>query len=555
MAAKGVWSNKNYNKIWDCCSSRTGPHLVILGGVHGNEIVGVEVIKWLVDVWGSFTKEALSETMRGRLTLAIGNPEAVEKRKRATTPANDLNRLFRPVYLEQSLSSEKKGTGTTNNSYERRRSYELAPFLRSCDILLDIHATNKPSPPFVRVGGEANPRHFDFVRRYLHNPKCMLLDPDYTIGLGEASTTDEFVGLNGGLGLCYETGIADDLGPLNDVKLEICRLLKGELGVSLPASSVSDDPPSNVAVGVGVDEVYEMVEAVMYQEGFEFSAGYGTANFQHLPASTALDKKSKFKRPRDLYLVFPKVQELFVVDKPVVWLTRKRELSKVNEIIATQNTQNLHQFRDMEIERRCFTHKSFGPSNYEQYELIGDRVLKLVQMKKLFAEDPTASEGTLTHQIAAMENNSHFARISERLGLIDRLQASKSVLKYIRDCDTTRKNKSADLFEAFIGAIYVDMGMQSEALDKISELYSKLQQHSTEELQRLYPNPIGLLQEEMRKRDLDVPKYDIVQLGNQHKQFFRCDCKTQLGTTSAGGRNKKAAKEAAATRAIEMFLK
>lgn len=106
-----------------------GPTLVILGGVHGNEICGIQLIDLLKGL----------HIERGRLILAYGNPRAIGERTRLT--AENLNRMFLP---DDQLSSFQR------ISYEYERSRQLMPFLDQADVLLDVHSSNTlESIPFV----------------------------------------------------------------------------------------------------------------------------------------------------------------------------------------------------------------------------------------------------------------------------------------------------------------------------------------------------------------------------------------------------------------------
>jgi len=58
--------------VWQCGSG--SPHVMILGGVHGNELVGIEVVHRMLDV----------NVKCGTLTLALGNPAAIAKGTRGS---------------------------------------------------------------------------------------------------------------------------------------------------------------------------------------------------------------------------------------------------------------------------------------------------------------------------------------------------------------------------------------------------------------------------------------------------------------------------------------
>ena len=120
--------------------------MCIIGGTHGNELVGITVARRLVDTFSS----GAGKLGRGTLTVAIGNPEAVAQQTRGSTVHDDLNRCFGAASLTNSR---------TPLSIEEKRAHELSPLLDACDVLVDLHATNKPSPPFLRVAGAFGPKH------------------------------------------------------------------------------------------------------------------------------------------------------------------------------------------------------------------------------------------------------------------------------------------------------------------------------------------------------------------------------------------------------------
>ncbi len=113
-------------EIYEFKGKEPGPKVVILGGVHGNEVCGVEAIRRL--------KESL-EIKKGELRMIIANLKAFEKNVRYTE--ENLNRCF---------MDDKKPT----SSYEEKLAKEIMVHLRWADISLDLHASNtKNTQPFV----------------------------------------------------------------------------------------------------------------------------------------------------------------------------------------------------------------------------------------------------------------------------------------------------------------------------------------------------------------------------------------------------------------------
>ncbi len=108
----------------------SGPSIVILGGVHGDEPCGVFAVETLLSM---LTNGELTLT-RGTLTLITANLEALAHNKRFIE--SNLNRLF------------KDNAGTPDGS-EVRRAEELKPLLANTDYVLDLHSTSQPSPAFI----------------------------------------------------------------------------------------------------------------------------------------------------------------------------------------------------------------------------------------------------------------------------------------------------------------------------------------------------------------------------------------------------------------------
>lgn len=177
--------------IWQASGPEPGPHIVILGGVHGDERTGIMVVEQLRDD----VSNVREDLTRGTLTLVLGNEDAIRINRRGTTTGHNLNRMFTAGHL----------AGPVLDFYESRRAHELAPILATADISIDIHSTSVPSRPFLPCA--FTPRHERVYRWFDAN--LVLTDPDFVLG-GERATTDEYVDSCGGTGICFETGFAGD---------------------------------------------------------------------------------------------------------------------------------------------------------------------------------------------------------------------------------------------------------------------------------------------------------------------------------------------------------
>lgn len=115
----------------------SGPRLLVLGAVHGNETCGTQGIHRLV---AELDAGQLSLTS-GTLTLVpISNPLAYNKGQR--NGERNLNRNLRP--------------STEPQDFEDRIANALCPLLAGHDTLLDLHSFQSSGQPFAMIGPANN---------------------------------------------------------------------------------------------------------------------------------------------------------------------------------------------------------------------------------------------------------------------------------------------------------------------------------------------------------------------------------------------------------------
>ncbi len=161
-------------------SNQSGPTVVILGGVHGNETCGVQALEHLQDI----------AIQKGKLILIYGNPLAIDQNVRFVE--QNLNRMF---CHDEDLSSQLMA------SYEYRRSREILPYLDGADYSLDLHASFTPeSEPFIIC--EANALN---LVQYLPQDRVC-----YGFTRLEPGGTDGYMNEQGKVGVCIECGYLAD---------------------------------------------------------------------------------------------------------------------------------------------------------------------------------------------------------------------------------------------------------------------------------------------------------------------------------------------------------
>ncbi|MGB3916965.1 MAG: ribonuclease III domain-containing protein, partial [Thiothrix litoralis] len=106
---------------------------------------------------------------------------------------------------------------------------------------------------------------------------------------------------------------------------------------------------------------------------------------------------------------------------------------------------------------RAITHRSAEGKHNERMEFLGDSVLGLIITTELYQRIPRASEGYLSRLRASLVNENALAGIAAELAIGDFLRLGPGELK---SGGFRRKSIIADAFEALVGCIYLEQGME-----------------------------------------------------------------------------------------------
>ena len=137
-------------------------------------------------------------------------------------------------------------------------------------------------------------------------------------------------------------------------------------------------------------------------------------------------------------------------------------------------------FLDVVLLSEAFTHASFSNEHalpsYERLEFLGDAVLGMEVAEYLYGRYPGADEGFLTKTKASIVSGKTLAPVIERLDLVQYLRVSSGNNETeVR----SSKNIKEDLFEALVGAITVDGGVDESRKFILRELESELNRDYT----------------------------------------------------------------------------
>ncbi len=123
-------------------------------------------------------------------------------------------------------------------------------------------------------------------------------------------------------------------------------------------------------------------------------------------------------------------------------------------------------FRDKLHLDRAFVHRSYlnecgrsGVEHNERIEFLGDCVLEFVVGEYLYRQYPDHSEGDLTAYRSALVNNRMLAGVVDELQLAPFIRLSRGERKFFDLNERSAQRIKGCLFEAVVGAIYLDRGV------------------------------------------------------------------------------------------------
>jgi ribonuclease-3 len=116
--------------------------------------------------------------------------------------------------------------------------------------------------------------------------------------------------------------------------------------------------------------------------------------------------------------------------------------------------------KDISIYKRAFIHRSSNKTdqdgnavNYERLEFLGDAMLSAVIAAHLFTKVPKADEGYLTKMRSKIVSREHLNELGRDFNLIDFIESKVPTTHF-------GENIHGNVFEALIGAIYLDHGFE-----------------------------------------------------------------------------------------------
>ncbi len=202
---------------------------------------------------------------------------------------------------------------------------------------------------------------------------------------------------------------------------------------------------------------------------------------------------------------------------------------------------------------QALTHRSYLNENEqakisnERLEFLGDSVLSILTSTELYQRFPQAPEGDLTNMRSSLVRTETLAILSKKLHFGDYLLLSRGEEK-----SGGRENVSllADTFEAMVGAIYLDQGLEAVKELLANHLFPLIKDVATEKTFFDYKSK---LQEVTQRTAKASPVYKVVsETGPDHDKTFTVSVFLQSKQLSFGtGKSKQDAEQDAARIALD----
>jgi ribonuclease-3 len=194
-------------------------------------------------------------------------------------------------------------------------------------------------------------------------------------------------------------------------------------------------------------------------------------------------------------------------------------------------------------------HPDAARGHNERLELLGDAVVNLAVSDALYRRHPMDDEGVLSARRAAIVSTPGLARLAARLDLGSFILLGEG--EALRG-GRVRLSLLASVFEAVVGAIYLDLGWEA-ARDWIHAFAAE--ELAADTALTTLKSPKSRLQEHTQRTSGERPLYRLLEaVGPDHEKQFRIEVVVDgrsLGT--GGGPSRRIAETSAAAEALEVI--
>ncbi|MFC7392521.1 ribonuclease III [Scopulibacillus cellulosilyticus] len=231
---------------------------------------------------------------------------------------------------------------------------------------------------------------------------------------------------------------------------------------------------------------------------------------------------------------------------------RQYEQDKLRKLRNFLNKASLD-FSNESLLKKAFTHSSYVNEHRQQVsednerlEFLGDAVLELLTSQYLYKNYPLMSEGDMTKLRAAVVCEPSLVQFASELSFGQMIFLGRG-----EEATGGRERPAllADVFEAFIGALYLDQGLDivNGFLEKV--VYPKIKDGAFSHVMDFKSQ----LQETVQRKNLGSLQYEVLsESGPAHHREFISNVLLNGEVIGKGtGRSKKESEQHAAQQALE----
>ncbi len=223
-------------------------------------------------------------------------------------------------------------------------------------------------------------------------------------------------------------------------------------------------------------------------------------------------------------------------------------MEPTDSILASCQEALSYQFNDLELLRQALLHASAANcriQSNERLEFLGDSILGMVICQELYERFPDYLEGELTKIKSHIVSRRTCARVARKLSLEKFLCVGKGMSAH----NKLPNSCVSAAFEAVIGAIYMDSGLERARQFILDNLSEQIDSADASEHQDNYKS---MLQQYIQKHFDSTPCYELLdEKGPDHSKCFEIGVAVnQRRFVSAWGPSKKEAEQLAAYNAL-----
>lgn len=214
-----------------------------------------------------------------------------------------------------------------------------------------------------------------------------------------------------------------------------------------------------------------------------------------------------------------------------------------------------YRFKTPSLLLQALTHRSFVNEheeeklrNNESLEFLGDSVLGFLISSRIYQRYPDLTEGALSKIKAYLVSAANLIRLAEKIRLGDFVRLSRGEEK---TGGRTKRAIVVDAYEAIIGAIYLDGGVEAASEFVGRQIEDFLTGMDLRQL--TYGDFKSALQEQLHNLGRPEPLYRVVnEIGPDHKKTFVVQVIIDGRVVAeSSGTTKKQAQQSAARLALE----